>query len=54
MDETKGVSRMTDKDDRDCNTCEHFDPMTGVCLVHNAEVDPCDEPCECWKDWEGR
>lgn len=52
MDETKGVVRMTDFDDRDCNTCEHFDPLTGICNVKKCEVDPCDDPCEKWKDWD--
>ena len=43
---------MTDFDDRDCNTCEYFDPLTGICNVKKREVDPCDEPCEKWKDWD--
>ena len=43
---------MTDIEDRDCNTCEHFDPMTGMCSVYRTEVDPCNDPCEHWRDWD--
>lgn len=43
---------MTPLDDRDCNTCRHFDPMDGKCGMDGEEHDPCQEPCERWADWE--
>lgn len=49
VDESFGLTLY---DDRDCNTCKHFEPLTGVCSVHKTEVDPCDEACEKWEDWD--
>lgn len=43
---------MTERDDRDCNTCRRFEPLTGICEKDGQEKDPCQEACESWEDWE--
>ena len=42
-------------EERECNTCEYYDPMEGVCVKtqeyrHGYEGTGCPD----WKDWEDK
>ena len=49
----KQQERLPFEDERCCNTCSHYDPEEGICLMdrlpkRSFEGEDCDE----WRDWE--
>ena len=41
------------EEDKECNTCEAYDPVEGRCAIKDVYVHGYDgTDCEEWRDWE--
>lgn len=43
---------MTDENEKCCDTCKHYSPMSGLCEEDMRPHHGYEQPCSKWVDWE--